>query len=127
MAMTPSVVRWSAPWHLAMRGPSAGHSRRVRSALKCAARQARAASHMAALHIEVLGGFSARTECGRSIAFAIRKAQALLAFLALAPGYPHARASLHGLLWGEREEEQARGSLRYALTDIRKGLGIGMI
>ena len=55
--------------------------------------------------------------------FATRKAEALLAYLALAPGRAHARASLYGLLWGDREEEQARGSLRYALTDIRKGLG----
>lgn len=78
---------------------------------------------MAALQIEVLGGFSARAESGRAIAFATRKAQALLAYLALTPGRAHARASLYGLLWGDREEEQARGSLRYALTDIRKALG----
>ena len=78
---------------------------------------------MAALHIEVLGGFTARTEGGRTVPLATRKAQALLAYLALAPGRAHARASLYGLLWGDREEEQARGSLRYALTDIRKGLG----
>ncbi|ESZ11308.1 tetratricopeptide repeat protein [Mesorhizobium sp. M0923] len=77
---------------------------------------------MAAISIEVLGAFSVRTESGRAVIFGTRKAQALFAYLALPPGRRHGRAALYGLFWGECEEEQARGSLRYALTDIRKGL-----
>ncbi len=78
---------------------------------------------MAAISIEVLGAFSVRTESGRAVTFGTRKVQALFAYLALPPGRRHGRAALYGLFWGECEEEQARGSLRYALTDIRKGLG----
>ena|GEM_PF-6984700 len=78
---------------------------------------------MAALHIEVLGGFNVQSESGGPINFATRKARALFAYLACEPGRSHSRTQLYGLLWGECEEHQARGSLRYALTDIRKGLG----
>ncbi|WP_292473627.1 BTAD domain-containing putative transcriptional regulator [Mesorhizobium sp.] len=86
-------------------------------------RSAWSLDHTAALHIEVLGGFTARTESGSTVSLGTRKAQALLAYLALTPGRVHARTSLYALLWGDHEDEQARGSLRYALTDIRKGLG----
>src|SRR5437764_1335207 len=78
---------------------------------------------MAAIYIEVLGGFTARTESGRPVIFGTRKAAALFAYLAFEPERSHGRAELYGLFWGEYGEEQARGNLRYALTDIRKGLG----
>ncbi|MFC0808985.1 BTAD domain-containing putative transcriptional regulator [Ensifer sp. P24N7] len=47
----------------------------------------------------------------------------MFAYLAFNPGRSHGRTQLYGLFWGECGEQQARGSLRYALTDIRKGLG----
>lgn len=48
-----------------------------------------------------------------------RKARALLAYLALHPGRPVSRERLAGLLWGDRGEEQARASLRQAITELR--------
>jgi hypothetical protein len=48
-----------------------------------------------------------------------RKARALLAYLALHPGKAISRERLMGLLWGDRAEEQARGSLRQTLFELR--------
>ncbi|PYN14101.1 MAG: hypothetical protein DME06_05545, partial [Candidatus Rokuibacteriota bacterium] len=49
-----------------------------------------------------------------------KKAQALLAYLALPPGQPHPREKLATLLWGDMQDAQARGNLRHALSRIRK-------
>ncbi|HEY2482177.1 MAG TPA: BTAD domain-containing putative transcriptional regulator, partial [Caulobacteraceae bacterium] len=48
-----------------------------------------------------------------------RKARALLAYLALNADTPVSRERLCGLLWSERGEEQARGSLRQCLQELR--------
>jgi DNA-binding SARP family transcriptional activator/TolB-like protein len=48
-----------------------------------------------------------------------RKARALLAYLALNPDTAVPRERLCGLLWSERGEEQARGSLRQCLQELR--------
>lgn len=50
-----------------------------------------------------------------------RKARALLAILMLAEDRLATRDQLAGLLWGDRGEEQARASLRQALTELRTG------
>jgi len=76
----------------------------------------------AEVRIDLLGGFAVRDEVGREVAIASRKAQALLAFLALAPGKPQPREKLMGLLWSDRAEPQARSSLRQALSELRKAL-----
>ncbi|MEE8173656.1 MAG: BTAD domain-containing putative transcriptional regulator, partial [Alphaproteobacteria bacterium] len=74
------------------------------------------------LKIEMLGGFEARLALGDELVFGVRKAKAILSYLALAPGYSVPRARLVHLLWSERGEEQARGSLRQALAALKKGL-----
>lgn len=51
-----------------------------------------------------------------------RKTRGLLAVLALAAGAPVARERLAELLWGERGTEQARGSLRQSLKELRRCL-----
>jgi TolB-like protein/Tfp pilus assembly protein PilF len=43
----------------------------------------------------------------------------MVAFLALAPGGSATREKLAGLLWSDRQEEQARGSLRQSVTELR--------
>lgn len=53
----------------------------------------------------------------------MRKAEVLLACLALAPGLRHPRDRLINLLWSDRSDEQARNSLRQCLSAIRKSLG----
>jgi TolB-like protein/cytochrome c-type biogenesis protein CcmH/NrfG len=53
----------------------------------------------------------------------MRKAEVLLAYLALAPGIRHPRERLINLLWSDRGEDQARNSLRQCLSAIKKSLG----
>lgn len=73
--------------------------------------------------LDLLGGFELRSSDGRPIVLPTRKAQLLLAYLALPVGQAHAREKLAMLLWGDRLDQQARGSLRNALAAIRNVLG----
>ena len=77
---------------------------------------------MAALHLALLGTFEARLASGRAISFSRKKAEALLAFLALHPGQMQARDTLAALLWGDTPDERARHSLRQVLVALRQGL-----
>jgi DNA-binding SARP family transcriptional activator len=71
--------------------------------------------------LTLLGAFGAR--CGENaVSLPTRKAQALLAYLALAPDRAHERDALCGLLWGETGRDQAFSSLRQTLFGIRKAL-----
>lgn len=74
---------------------------------------------MAALQITLLGGLAARLN-GEPLSFPTRHCALLLAYLAMAPDERHARDKLAGLLWSERGEEQARGSLRQSLYRLRR-------
>jgi DNA-binding SARP family transcriptional activator len=76
---------------------------------------------MARLTMSLLGGFQARLDAG-PIALPTRKAQALLAFLAVPAGRAHPRDKLATLLWGGIREESARASLRQALFALRKAI-----
>ena len=78
---------------------------------------------MAALDINLLGGFEARHGSGEALLLKGRKTQALVAYLALAPGGKRTRDELVALLWGDRGEQQARSSLRQSLSELRKALG----
>jgi DNA-binding SARP family transcriptional activator len=51
------------------------------------------------------------------------KAQALLAYLAMAPGRRHPRDKLATLLWPGTSDEQVRQSLRQVLVTLRRALG----
>ncbi len=77
---------------------------------------------MASLDVRLLGGFEARLDSGQKVTLPTRKAEALLAYLALAPGKARSRDQLVGLLWSDRAETQAKSSLRQALTALRHGL-----
>lgn len=59
---------------------------------------------------------------GQPARLATRKIESLLAFLVLHPE-SHSREKLAALLWGDVSDEQARGSLRKALTLLRAALG----
>ena len=78
---------------------------------------------MSKLELILLGRFECLLPSGQRVTLAMRKAEALLAFLALAPGLRHPRERLVNLLWSDRGEEQARNSLRQCLSAIRKSLG----
>ena len=66
---------------------------------------------MGSLNIRVLGSFEARLSTGEAIKLPIRKAEMLLAYLALHAGDEVSREKLASLLWSERADAQARGSL----------------
>jgi len=77
---------------------------------------------MARLTLTLLGGFRAHLDPGAPIAFPTRKAQALLAYLAMPPGEAHPRDKLASLLWGNTIETTARTSLRQTLYSLRRSL-----
>src|SRR5688572_23472375 len=81
---------------------------------------------MTQLNLTLFGGFQARLSTGNPISLPTKKAQALLAYLALHPGQAHPRDKLATLLWGETGEEQARHSLRQTLVGLRKALANGV-
>jgi len=56
-----------------------------------------------------------------------RKADALLALLALQPGRPIARETVADFLWTDRGPEQARHSLRQTLLVLRRSVGNDLI
>jgi DNA-binding SARP family transcriptional activator/pimeloyl-ACP methyl ester carboxylesterase len=75
---------------------------------------------MPTLTIALLGAFQARLEPDGPLTFRTRKAQALLAYLALDPGRAHLRDDVAALLWGDVPDGQARTSLRHALYELRQ-------
>src|SRR5262245_36489028 len=78
---------------------------------------------MARLSLTLLGGFRARLDGDQVIPIAIKKSQALLAYLALPLGQAHPRDVLAALLWGDMPRAQARTRLRQTLLRLRKVLG----
>ena len=85
---------------------------------------------MRRLRIKLLGGDAALDDIAGEVAPPARKAQALLAILALSAGQWHGRDRLAGLLWSDRQEARSRNSLRQAMASIRnlgESLGIDLI
>jgi DNA-binding SARP family transcriptional activator len=76
------------------------------------------------LSLTLLGGFQARqdSDAGAVVALPTKKAQALLAYLALPPGRAHPRDKLAALLWGDTGEARARDSFRHTLAALRRAL-----
>src|SRR5262249_29037656 len=77
--------------------------------------------------LRVPGGFEARRGTGPAVSFSAKKPAALLCYLAFHAGAAQSRDALAALLWEERGHEQARGSLRQALTALRKLLPPGAL
>jgi len=73
------------------------------------------------LEIRVFGPFGLRWSDGRTVVLTSRKAQALLAYLAIEGR--STRDALMNLLWGELGEERARHNLRQALSAARSTCG----
>ena len=74
---------------------------------------------MAACKLTVLGGFALTSGDGNNIVLPTRKDRLLLSYLGLNAGQALSREKLYGLLWADREEAQARGSLRQSLAALR--------
>lgn len=73
------------------------------------------------LRLRLLGPLALENE-GQPVPLPSKKARALLGYLALREGTAVPRSVITGLLWGERSEAQARGSLRQALSELRAAL-----
>jgi adenylate cyclase len=71
------------------------------------------------LRFNILGPFEALDGAGGSLDFANRKAQALLAYLAVERDRPQSRDHLATLLWARTGDERARHNLRQALSKLR--------
>jgi DNA-binding SARP family transcriptional activator len=71
------------------------------------------------LRLTLFGGFGLLGSDGSAVVIASRKCRALLAFMAL-QARPIERERLAGLLWGEGSDARGRGSLRQALTTLRR-------
>jgi DNA-binding SARP family transcriptional activator/tetratricopeptide (TPR) repeat protein len=74
------------------------------------------------LSLSLLGGFQVRLGSGGPLTLSNSKGQALLAYLAVAPGRRHPRDKLATLLWSGTSDEQARQSLRQVLVTLRRVL-----
>ena len=77
---------------------------------------------MVALRVTVFGGFEARLASGAPVRLPTKKARALLAYLACHAGQSCPRDKLAALLWGTQSDAQARGSLRQALSALRRAM-----
>jgi adenylate cyclase len=75
------------------------------------------------LRLNIFGTFRVADALGNEIAVKSRKSRALLAYLALPPGKTRSREQIMALLWSDRGDQQARSSLRQALSGLRKELG----
>src|SRR5262245_5010186 len=80
---------------------------------------------VARLTITLLGDFEARIVPGPPLRLRTRKAQALLAYLALPAGQTHSRDKLATLLWGDEPPAHGRARLRESIFALRKGLAQG--
>ncbi|TNE58461.1 MAG: hypothetical protein EP340_05400 [Alphaproteobacteria bacterium] len=78
---------------------------------------------MPKLRFTLFGTFGASTEDGAPLSLGGKKTNALLAYLAAAPGRSFRREALAELLWPERFEKQSQQSFRQALSSARKLLG----
>jgi len=76
---------------------------------------------MAILRLELLGDFRLIAG-GGLVTVSAKKAQALLAFLAIKPAQLVSRDKIAALLWGSFGPEQARQSLRQMLSTLRREL-----
>ena len=75
------------------------------------------------LTLNLMGLLSVRHDDGSDRTPRGNKARALLAMLALAPNHVRPRVWLQDKLWSDREQDQASGSLRQTLTEIRTAFG----
>lgn len=75
------------------------------------------------MRIRMMGEFQITDDTGADRTPRGSKARALIALLCRTPGYRRPRRWLEGKLWSDRGAEQASGSLRQALTELRRALG----
>lgn len=75
------------------------------------------------LRLRLMGRMAVEDTLGRASLPRTRKSRAVLAILALASPRPVLRLNLTGLLWSQRQKEQASASLRQAIHELQDVLG----
>jgi tetratricopeptide (TPR) repeat protein len=75
------------------------------------------------VQLRLHGPFAATGPRGEDLTPKPHKARALLAMLATAPDHRRARRWIEERLWSDRAAQQAAGSLRQALVDLRRAFG----
>ncbi len=75
------------------------------------------------MFVHLVGDFRVVDDDGVNRTPRAAKARAVIAILARTPGATRPRGFLEDTLWSDRGRDQAAGSLRQALSDIRKALG----
>lgn len=75
------------------------------------------------MRVRMMGEFQVTDEAGVDRTPRSAKARGLIALLCRTPGHRRPRRWLEGRLWSDRGAEQASGSLRQALTELRRALG----
>ncbi|MGB8811700.1 MAG: tetratricopeptide repeat protein [Paracoccaceae bacterium] len=75
------------------------------------------------LHVRLVGAIHLRDDLGRDCTPRGAKARGLVALLALSPDRKRTRRWLEAKLWSDRGPEQASGSLRQTLLEVRAALG----
>lgn len=83
----------------------------------------REAGQAPGLTIKLFGGMTILDRRGASFLPRSRKTRAIVALLVLSAPKPVLRPRLTGLLWSQREKEQARASLRQAVHELQEALG----
>jgi DNA-binding SARP family transcriptional activator len=81
---------------------------------------------MTRIRLELLGDLRIRTGDGALAAITAKKAQALLAYLAVKPAQRVSREKIATLLWSSTGPDQARQSLRQTLSTLRKDLAASL-
>lgn len=79
------------------------------------------------MHLGLLGGFALHDDGGRVLRLPTRKAEALLAYLALQEPARVQRESVAALLWSDADPAAALASLRQGLSTIGKVCGTGWL
>ncbi len=69
--------------------------------------------------VRLIDGFALQGANGEQISIKNRKARGIFAYLVLGQNQIESRERIAGLLWGEREEDRARASLRQCLKQLR--------
>jgi DNA-binding SARP family transcriptional activator len=75
------------------------------------------------LYLNLLGPFEARFADGRVADLRLKTTRLLLSWLVLRPRQSGSREEIAALLWSERDETQARQSLRQTIAVLRRALG----
>jgi len=74
--------------------------------------------------VRLFGPFAVEAQGARLVPLAVvsRRGRALIAYLAMQPGYRASREHLATLLWGDSGDAQARQSLRQCVASLRRDL-----